>query len=47
MKHKGLFAAEKTDVKVSLDFDQLYRDNKEVIDIDPIERRLLEEKERE
>ena len=47
MKHKGLFAAEKTDVKVSLDFDQLYRDNKEVIDIDPIERRLLEEKERQ
>lgn len=43
MRHKGLFEAERTELKVSLDFDQLYRDNSNSQVIDAVEQRLIEE----
>ena len=44
MRHKGLFEADKSEVKVVMDFDQMIQDQRHTIDAGPIEERLrLEE----
>jgi phage terminase small subunit len=43
MRHKGLFEAQKNETKLTLDFDSLLIDHSKVIDVDPIEQRLLDE----
>jgi len=44
MKHKGLFAAEKTSIRMSFDFEDMFRDQRDTIDVDPIEKRLEDER---
>jgi len=43
MKHKGLFAPQEVHGKLTFDFDKLYQDQRDTIDVDPIEQKLLEE----
>lgn len=43
MRHKGLFEAQKNETKLTIDFDALYRDHSKILDVDPIEQRLLKE----
>ena len=43
MKHKGLFAPQEIHGKLTFDFDKLYQNQRDTIDVDPIEQILLEE----
>ena len=40
MKHKGLFAAAEVEMKVKFSLDDLYKDNSEIIDVDPTDQYL-------
>lgn len=42
MKHKGLFAAEQVDHHFTFNLDELYEDQSDTIDVDPVQMRAIE-----